>query len=202
MIDQVKKSLASEKDTGIAYYFFDSAHKESLLPGTFLRSILHQILRTETLNPELQRLLKAIFIGPNGSREPEIHELETLILKLCNKLQKLIIIVDGINEAEQDDRKLVLHFLKHIQQSRAVIKLFVASQPEVDVPAFFNDDQLTHINIRTDDTRLEIDDFINVRVEKEAKHGSLVCCGPAIIDEIKKALKLKAKGMYDTHLLS
>ena len=162
---------------------------------------MHQLLRPESLNPTLQRRLEAIFIGPNGSREPEIDELETLVFELCNTLQKVIIFIDGINEAEQDDRRLVLRFLKAIQKVQAVVKLFVTSRPEVDVPIFFSDSQLTHINIRVHDTRLEIDDFINSRVEKEAKDGSLVFCGPAMIDKIKTALKTKARGMYDILLI-
>ena len=202
MVEHVTKSLASKENTVIAYYFFDSAYKESLSPSTFLRSILHQILRIESINPALQRRLEAIFTGPNGSREPEIDELETMVFELCNTLQKLVLLVDGINEAEQDDRKLVLRFLKGIQQSQAVIKLFVASRPEVDVPIFFSDGQLTHINIRVHDTRLEIDHFINSRVEKEAIDGSLIVCGPAVVDQIKKALRMKVRGMYDTHFMN
>lgn len=201
MIEQVTKNLAGKTDTVIAYYFFDSARKESLLPCTFLRSILHQILRIESLNSTLQRRLEAIFIGPNGSREPEIDELETLVLELCNRMQKVIILVDGISEVEQDDRKLVLRFLKAIQQSQAVIKLFVTSRPEVDVSIFSSNGQVTHISIRVHDNRLEIEGFINTRVEKEAKDGSLAVCGPVVIDKIKNTLKMKARGMYDTHLI-
>ena len=201
MVERATKNLAGKTDTVIAYYFFDSAQKDSLSPRTFLRSILHQVLRTESLNPTLQRRLEAIFIGPNGSREPEIDELETLIFDLCNTLQKVVILVDGINEAEQDDRRLVLRFLKAVQQTQAVIKLFVASRPEVDAPIFFSDGQLTHINIRAHDTRPEIEDFINSRVEKEVKDGSLVVCGPAVIDKIKDVLKMKARGMYVTPLI-
>ena len=113
----------------------------------------------------------------------------------------MIILIDGINEAEQDDRRLVLRFLKTIQQSQAVIKLFIISRPETGVPISFNDGQLTYINIRAHDTRLEIDDFINSRVEKEAKDGSLVICESAVIDKIKNILKMKARGMYDTYLI-
>ncbi len=200
MVEQVTKNLAGETDTVIVYYFFDPAQKESLSPCTFLRSILHQILRPESLNPTLQRRLEAIFIGPNGSREPDIEELEKLLFELCDTQQKVIIFVDGINEAEQGDRRLVLHFLKVIQQSQAVIKLFVASRPEVNIPIFFSDGQLTHINIRAHDTRLEIENFVNSRVEK-AKDSSLRVCGPVMIDKIKHVLKLKARGMYDIHLI-
>lgn len=196
------KSLASRKDIGIAYYFFDTAQKESLSSRNFLRSILHQVLRTESFDPALQRSIEATFVGPSGSREPDFEELEPLVIKLCNDtLRQVVILIDGINEAEREDRRLVLRFLKTIQRSQAAIKLFIASRPEVDVSNFFSDSQLTHISIRPDDTRLEIDEFINSRVEKESINGFLDVCGPAVIDQIKKTLKLKARGMYDhTHL--
>lgn len=202
MVERVTKCLASQKNTSLAYYFFDSAQKESLSPCTFLRSIIHQLLRIESLNPIIQRRLETIFIGPNGSREPDVEELETLVFELCNTMQKVIILVDGINEVEQDNRRLVLRFLKATQQSQAFIKLFVTSRPDVDVANFLSDGKITHINIRAHDTRLEIDEFINSRVEKEAADGPLIFCEPAVIEKIKKALKMKAKGMYDTFLLN
>lgn len=203
MIERMTESLVSKKNAITAYYFFDSAQKESLSPYTFLRSILHQILRTESLNPALQRRLEATFIGPNGSRKPEIDELEALIIGLCDTLQNVIVLVDGIDEAEQEDQRLVMHFLKNaIQKSQAVIKLFISSRPEVNVPIFFSDNgQLTHINIRAQDTQIEIDKVIKFRVENVAKEGSFVVCEPATIDKIIKALKMKASGRYNTQFI-
>ncbi|MCJ1424468.1 hypothetical protein MMC29_002356 [Sticta canariensis] len=198
VVEWMTKGLASQKDTRIAYYFFDSAQKESLLPGNFLRSILHQLLCIESLIPALQRRLEAIFMGLSGTycREPEIDELETLVLDMCDLLQKTIILIDGINEMEQDNRKLVMRFLKSIQQNQAVIKLFITSRPDVDLLKIFSEGQLTRINIQAQDTRAEIENFVNTRVDKEAKNGPLAVCGPAVIDEIKKTLNMKAKGMF------
>lgn len=197
------ESLVSKKDAIAAYYFFDSTQKESLSPYTFLRSILHQILRTELLNPALQRRLEAIFVGPNGTREPEIDEWEALIIELCDKLQNVTILVDGIDEAEQEDQRLVLHVLKNaIDKSQAVIKLFISSRPGVNVPIFFGGNgQLTHINIRAQDTQIEIDKVIRFRVENVAKTGPLAVCEPATIDKIIEALRMKASGRYNTQLV-
>ena len=36
---------------------------------------------------------------------------------------------------------------------------------------------------------------------EEAKDGSVVVGGPGVVEKIKKALKMKARGMYDTHLM-
>lgn len=202
MIEQLTESLAGQKDTITAYYFFECAQKESLSSFNFLRSILHQMIRTESLNPALQRRLEAILVGPNDSRKPEMDKLETLIIELCGKLKNVIVLVDGVNEAEPEDQSLVLHFLKKaVQKSRAVIKLFISTRPEVDVRSFFRGDgQLMQINIRAQDTQIEIDKVINSRVEKQSREGSLVVREPAMIDKIKKTLKIKAGGRYNTHL--
>ena len=197
------QSLVSQKDICIAYYFFDSAQQESLLPRTFLRSILHQVLPIDLLSPALQRRLEAVFVGPNGRREPEFDELTTLVLDLFKERQKIIIFFDGISELEQDGRRLVLHFiLQAVQQKQAAIKLFVTSRPDIGVPIFFSDRECAHINIQNHDTQFEIDKFINVRVEEETKDGTLGVCGPATIDKIKKVLKMKAGGMYDIFLIN
>lgn len=195
MVEEVIKNSLGKTDTAIAYYFFESAQKESLSPCTFLRSILHQVLRKESLYSILQRRFERIFIGLNGDREPEIDELESLVLDICNKFQKVIILVDGINEAEPDDQRLILHFFKTLEQSQAIIKLFVTSRPEMNVPTYFTDDQFTHINIRAHEIQPEINNFIDSSVEKESKDGPLIVCGSDMIDEIKKTLKMKARGM-------
>lgn len=189
------KSTRSNTGFVIAYYFFDFTQKESLSACTFARSILHQVLCIESLTPDLQQRLERIFIGSNGTREPDIDDLETLIVELCDKQQKVAIIVDGISEVEQEDRRLVLRFFQAIQKSQAIIKLFVSGRPEVDVPRFFSEAQLTQIRIQVRDTRSEIDSFVESRVEQEAINGPLVVCGPAVIDKIKIALKTKARGM-------
>ena len=197
------ESRVSKKDAVAAYYFFDSSQKESLSPYTFLRSILHQVLRTELLNPALQRRLEAIFVGPNGNREPEIDELEELIIGLSDKLQNVTILVDGIDEAEPEDQRLVLHILKNaIEKSQAVIKLFISSRPGVNVPIFFSGNgQLTHVNILAQDTQTEIDKVIRFRVENVAKEGPLAACEPATIDIIIEALRMGACGRYNTRLV-
>lgn len=87
----------------IVYYFFDSVQKKSLSLYIFLRSILHQLLRIELINSTLQRRLEVIFTESNENRKSKIHKLKILILKLCNTMQKMIIVIDDINEVKQDD---------------------------------------------------------------------------------------------------
>ncbi len=71
-------AFPTDKDTAIVYYFFDYSCKESLPVPTFLRSILDQIIKMETLLPHIQRRLESLFVSQTDQREPDIAELERL----------------------------------------------------------------------------------------------------------------------------
>lgn len=194
VIDQLKKTLPNHENTVIIYYFFDLIRKESLSVFTFLRSILHQLIQAETLAPSMLLALETIFIGPNGTREPDIEELESLITELGAVQKEIIIIIDGIGEADPHNRKVILRFLKSLQQ-RIFVKLFISSQLDVDIMKFFNNRQVTQINIKPHDLDPDIRVFIENQVEKEYTSGFLSTCLPDMVHHIKQTLALKAKAM-------
>jgi len=192
VIERLKNMLSGDKDMRVvSYYFFDSSKKESLSAITFLRSIMHQLIWSENLSPNIQRRLEAIF-GLNGKREPDVDELETLIFELYKKLDKVFLIIDGIDEVEQDDRRIVLRFFKHTEQNQSGIKLFVAGQPEVDMTTVFGSCQAVHL--RPHDLETDIRTFIDFQLEKIS--GILSICESDLITTIKRTLALKAQGMY------
>ena len=121
-----------EKGRVIAYYFFDFRRKESLSTLTFLRSILHQLLRIDKITPKILRRIEAIFICATGTREPEISELQDLATDICTSSiqEDILFVVDGVDEANGDILRSVLWFLGHMQ-SCSRVKIFAAGQPEV-----------------------------------------------------------------------
>jgi hypothetical protein len=159
---------------------------------TFLRSLLHQLIHTEILSPDIQRILQAIF-DPNGVREPDIDELEKIIIKVCGKLGKIFYIIDGIDEAEQNHRRVVLRFLKNIERSRSGIRIFIAGQSEVDIAVVFGNIHAVHL--KSHDLETDIETFIDFQLETEYS-GVLSVCESDLISAVKKALALKAEGMY------
>lgn len=135
-----------------------------------------------------------MFIGPNGERAPDIEELESLITQLCDPQKRIVIIIDGIGEVEQNNRRVVLRFLKTLQQC-AFVKLFISSQLDVDIRMFFNNCQVTQINVKPHDLDSDIRVFIENQIGKECQVGFLSTCLPDLIDHIKQKLALKAKAM-------
>lgn len=200
MAEQLAKTVSSDQGTIIAYYFLDSIRKESLSAYTFLRSIIHQLIRLETLTPLLQQNLEKVFIGHNGIREPEAEELESLIFELCATKQRVILIIDGVGEAEPADRRLIIRFLKSLQQRHPFVKLFISSQLNMEAMSFFSDNEIVQIKIKPHDLDKDIRMFIEDRVGKEYTSGSLSICSPDLIDLIKETLTMKARGMYENRL--
>lgn len=135
-----------------------------------------------------------MFIGPNGEREPDFEELESLITQLCDPQKRIVIIIDGIGEVDQNNRRAILRFLKSLQQC-AFVKLFISSQLDVDIRMFFNNCQVTQINVKPHDIDSDIRIFIENQIEKECKIGFLSTCSPDLINHIKQYLALKANAM-------
>jgi hypothetical protein len=177
----------------VAYYFFDSRWKESLSIITFLRSILHQVLPIDTVSPAILPRLREIFDSSIESREPDFSELQQLITDICEtQTQTQVFVIDGLDELDKDARKSVLLFLRTMQ---ARVKIFAASQPEVNLTAFSVSCKTINITVR--DSENDIRNFIQVRLEEVMKCNKVLSAqSPHGIEVIKEALALGAQGMY------
>jgi hypothetical protein len=192
VIDYLTTTFSNDKDTAIVYYFFDYSCKESLPVPTFLRSILHQIIKTETLLPHTQRRLEALFVSQIDQREPDITELEILFIELCGKLKKVLLLIDGLDEVDHNDRKLVQSFLRKAQGIPCA-RIFVTTHPEVDMSTVFSSCRM--LKIRPQDLETDIKTFVESQI-KRRQHEELSICSPALLNSIKQALISGAQGMY------
>jgi hypothetical protein len=192
VIDYLTTTFFNDKDTVIVYYFFDYSCKESLPVPTFLRSILHQINKVETLLPNTQRLLEALFDSQIDRGEPDTAELEILLIKLCEKLKKVLFLIDGLDEMDHCDRKLVRNFLRKVQDMTCA-RIFVTTHPEVDMSAVFRSCRV--LKITPQDLGTDIKTFVESQIERRL-HEELSICSPALLNSIRQALISGAQGMY------
>jgi hypothetical protein len=98
-----------------------------------MRSILHQLLQIETMTPTVQQRIETI-IGVDG----DINEPNTLIVETCSYQSHVFVIIDGIDEAGQEERRVIFRFLKNILKNLPTCKFFIVSQPEVDIAAIYS----------------------------------------------------------------
>jgi hypothetical protein len=99
----------------MVYYFFDSTLKDFLSTIRFLRSILRQLLQIKDMKPQMQHRLETI-IGVDGEESPILMSSKTIIVELCCKLSQVFFIIDGVDETEHEERKVVFRFLRSILQ--------------------------------------------------------------------------------------
>ena len=178
----------------VAYFFFDYRWKESLSAITFLRCILHQVLRMDKISSGIRDGLRRHFGSPNDSPEPTLEDLKELILDVCTVLSEVFFVVDGLDEAEPDSRTAVLRFLEDMQPH---VKIFVAGQPEIDVAALFAGSRAVTINVTAHDLKEDIQKFIHIKLEQDkAANQILSTYNPRFTENIKEVLASKAQGMY------
>jgi hypothetical protein len=193
VVDHMRKTIAGQQNKNMVYYFFGSTRKDSLSTIGFLRSILHQLLRIKDMIPDTQHRLEAI-VGVEGEREPDSDELQTIIVELCCKLSQVFFIIDGVDETEHEERKLLFRFLRRILQDQPKAKLYISSQPEVDIGAMFS--SLQTIHFKASDVEPDIRAFIDFRIGHADCTEFTSMCKPDVIDDVKNTLAHKAQGMY------
>jgi hypothetical protein len=193
VVDHMRKTLAGQQNKNMVYYFFDSTRKDSLSTIGFLRSILHQLLRTKDLIPEMQHRLETI-VGVKGERESGFDELQTIIVEMCCKLSQVFFIIDGVDEAEHEERKVLFRFLRRILQDQPKTKFYISGQPEVDIGALFS--SLQTIHFKASDVESDIQAFIDFRIGHADCTEFISMCKPDVIHAVKNTLALKAQGMY------
>ena len=175
----------------VAYYFFDYRWKESLSAITFLRCILHQVLRMDKVASGIRERLQKHFGGADDSHEPTLENLQELIFDICTTLNDVLFVVDGLDEAELDCRSVALRFLENMQPR---IKIFVAGLPEIDIAAVFKG--AATIDITERDVKEDIWKFINIKLEQDVMANEVLSnYNPCFTDHLKAALASKAQGM-------
>ena len=177
----------------VAYYFFDYRWKRSLSAVTFLRCILHQVLRMDKIASGIRKRLQRHFGGADDSHEPTLENLQRLIFDICASLNDVLFVVDGLDEAEPDCRNVALRFFEYMQPH---IKILVAGQPEIDIAAVFKGSRAATIDITERDVKEDIWKFINIKLEQDVMMKEVLSnYDPCFTNHLKAALASKAQGM-------
>jgi hypothetical protein len=127
-------------------------------------------------------------------REPGIEELSRLLLSVTRLPATAYILIDGLDECEDTDRRQVLCFLtKLIKDNQCNVKIVISSRWEMDINKSSADYQ--RISLESSRTSSDIDLFIREAIDQNLEDGDIVVREPSMAEEIKKALVQKADGM-------
>lgn len=184
-------NLSVQNETVVIYYFFDSSEKKSLQTSTFLRCILHQAIRLETLLPDSQRRLESLFMERIGQSEPANSELEQLFCYFCGKIKSAFLLIDGLDEADEVEQRNVKSFLKEVQKINGA-RILAMTHAAVDMSKVFVHGSV--LQIKPEDLKDDVEIFIQSQIDKYSQ-DELSDCSQSVLDIIKRKLVSDAEGM-------
>lgn len=191
IIDHLTKNFSAHSDTVVLYYFFDYSEKASLKASTFLRSILHQVIKLEHLLPEFQRQLESLFEDRIGDSEPLVSELEQLFVQFYGKFKRAFLVIDGLDEMGEVEQRNVKSFLRTVQKTDGS-RVLAMTHAAMDMSKVLHGCQTLHIKPKY--VEGDIATFIQAQIDRFSQSG-LCDCSPAALDLIKRKLVCDAEGM-------
>lgn len=161
LIDYIRKTYI---DAPVVFFYCkDRDPLKKTLDGV-ARSLIQQLLQ---LNPvSLDFLYEVAVIS--GEKHPSSFGTYKNILKhIASAHDQLYIGIDGLDECEQEDRRLILLLLRHIldeSSSYANIKIFLASRwmKEIEEPL----KSVLRFNIKGQHIRHDIRDYVHIRTHR------------------------------------
>jgi hypothetical protein len=191
IIDHLKTTFSEQPDSAIIYYFFDACNKESMDYTTFLRCILHQAIKLEQLQPDLQRQLESLFVDRTRTwLDP--NQLVELFFHFFGETRNAFFLLDGLDETEESIQRQVKSFLKRMQSERNS-RIIAITHPNMDMSTVFPSESNT-LEIQPEDLKADIETFIENKIDEYTEEISV--CPASVIELIKNELLSKAHGMY------
>ena len=171
----------------VSYFFCRHDEVESLQAPTIIGSIARQIF--DHLKPNI---VDAISEMRPDTVDTELV-LDYITMLLPSSSHKYFIIIDGLDECEEKDSKLLLQCLKQLLMSEHVFQVYCSSRPDVFrwAPAFLE----PQWNVFMPQKSLDIEEYIKDTLEQHLESGTLSLGDATIILTIQHALRENAHGM-------
>ena len=130
LIDEMFSDDKPDTGRNIAFYYCDHADKRTLDPIKIFSSIAVQVFRTlGELPTSLLAMLEGIC---QNNSTADLADVVHLLLKAIERVSSVVIVLDGLDEVDENDRKLIFHHLRDIstQATPPMIKVLVASRED------------------------------------------------------------------------
>lgn len=185
----------SDPQRSIAFYYCDHADKRTLDPVNIFSSLALQILRTlGDLPIGLLAVLERIC---QDSTTADIDDVIQLLLESIARLKSTAIVLDGLDEVGENDRKFIFHNLVHLvtQTTSSSTKVFIASREDTSYLTEVPHVSSFKLRMGVDTVTGDIDCFVKDAIRDLISRHELVIGDPALETEIFDALSQGAKGM-------
>ena len=171
----------------VAYFFCKHDEVESLQTRTIIGSIARQIF--DHVKPDFVEAIAEIRSGTIDT-DQVLGYIQKL---LPSNSHKYFIIIDGLDECEEKETRMVLQYLKQLLAFKQVFQVYCSSRPDVfhQISALLK----PQWNVFMSQTSPDMVEYVESTLEQRLESESFFVGNPAIILTIRDALLEKAHGM-------
>ena len=189
-MDYLLESFTKDGD-GIAYIYCDPNDPSQQTPVKILADILAQLLDPRKTLPV--SVLQLYERHDRGTYSPQVNDIETTLLLVCNRFQKLFFVVDGLEEwqAARHGNRL-LELLKSLKATSA--RMFVTTtSSRSDIGSILR--RPTRFTVTAHET--DVERYLRLEFQKADNFIKLVC-GP-IESKIVSKISQSSQGTRVPH---
>ena len=171
----------------VAYFFCRYDEVESLQTRTILGSIARQIF--DHIKPDIVSEIATISSGTIDTYQV----LDYIQRFLPSNSHDYFIVIDGLDECEEKESRLLLQCLKQLLMSKTALRVYCSSRPDIFrwATALLE----PQWNVFMPEINSDIEEYIEDTLERRLESGKLSIGDPTIILTIRDALLENAHGM-------
>uniref|UniRef100_A0A8H7K1T9 NACHT domain-containing protein n=1 Tax=Bionectria ochroleuca TaxID=29856 RepID=A0A8H7K1T9_BIOOC len=179
------------KNTVITYFFAQYNDAQSLKAETIVRSIVRQ-----TLNPmDLSEKIKDELKGLDEERFLQFEKVIELLKGRITKFDCFYIILDGLDECNPSERRVLLEAISSLITIKPKLKVFIASRIGLQGEIKRKFPTLTRVSMGVSGAVLDISVYIRESIQQRILDRQLVTRDLELAGEIERRLTTHADGM-------
>ncbi|KAF5025652.1 hypothetical protein F66182_2258 [Fusarium sp. NRRL 66182] len=175
----------------VTFFYPRFNEQDSLRSETILRSIARQAIESASIVDDTLPLLALL-----SRNNLATNALMELITKAVEAVDRLYIIIDGIDECEPAERRDLLKSLASLVAQNQGVRLFLATRETVSSEIRRAFDSYEQVSMGCSSGQCDISTYVTSTINALVDSEDLVVTDPSLVDDIKEALIKHADGMF------
>jgi hypothetical protein len=126
---------------------------------------------------------------------PSIEDLVTLLRQRIALSNSFRVVIDGLDECDVADQRIVLEELASISSTTPKLKIFLASRESVSMELEERFPLIGRVSMTSAGSRSDISAFIEGTLQERIRDKDLVTQDPSLLEEIRSRVNKHADGM-------
>ncbi|KAL3421159.1 ankyrin repeat protein [Phlyctema vagabunda] len=187
-------SFSGNPSVKLAFHYCDHADKRTLKPVAILGSWIRSIFESDEMPAEVME--KIIQVYKDGDQCPDSKEVLNILLATIDLFDHIVIAIDGIDEAKDNDRQAIYEIMDKIAKHHPSLRILVSCREDLGSSLFSTES--TYFSLEVSETMISVDieDYIRESINFLIDTRKIVIRRQILKEEIVVALMEGSKGMF------